>query len=105
MKIRQVLQRVRQSLKAQQPVRRPKKARRLLLLEGLEERTLPTVSYNPVFGAETFKPDDDGDRLNSAPVYIILWGAYWNGANTPQANIVAQAAAGEEAAYVCGLAH
>src|SRR5438046_1062826 len=102
MKIRQALERVRQSLRVQ-PVRRPRKARRQLELEGLEERKVPTVIYNPVFGPEPLN-DDDGDRVNNPPVYLVLWGSYWNGTSSPQSQIIEQAAADVMASpYLSGI--
>jgi hypothetical protein len=68
-------------------------------LEELESRTVPTVVFNPVFGAETiFQRDANGNPtivngvlqnvitgpisnnptvLNNPTVYIIFWGANW----------------------------
>lgn len=77
--------------RSQNPLRRPKKARRQLMLEGLEERMVPTVIYNPIFLAET-PAGDSGHRLISAPVYLILWGSSWNGTNSSQAVAIEQAA-------------
>lgn len=103
MKLAQLLRRVYQSGKPQQPVRRPKKERRHLMLESLEERTVPTVIYPAVFGPEA-PAGDGGDRLSSPPVYLILWGSYWNGAGSQQANIVTQAAAAVMASpYLTGI--
>ena len=48
-------------------------------LEGLEDRTVPTIIYNPVFGAETQK-DSDNDEFGIRPqVYLEFWGQYWTG--------------------------
>jgi hypothetical protein len=105
MKLRQVLHRVRHSLRAQQPAGRPKKARRQLLLEGLEDRTVPTVIFNPIFGAQT-PAQDGGARLNSPAVCVILWGSYWGDILTQQSDAINQAAShlGEfNAAYFAGL--
>jgi Ca2+-binding RTX toxin-like protein len=72
--------------------RRPKKARPQLLVECLEERTVPTVliNYNPVFGPETLA-HGNGDHLSSPPVYLIFWGSYWS-ANQAQASTLQNAA-------------
>jgi hypothetical protein len=48
-------------------------------LECLEERTVPTIVFAPQFGTEAtiFRA---GPKLSSTPVYLILWGSYWNSA-------------------------
>ncbi len=48
-----------------------------LLLEPLEDRTLPTVVFDPVYGTEAPK-QDNGAALSSPPVYLIFWGSWWN---------------------------
>jgi hypothetical protein len=57
---------------------------RLLQLEALEDRTLPTVVFTPQFGVET-QARDQGERLELPDVYLIFWGSAWNGANSPLA--------------------
>jgi hypothetical protein len=72
--------------------RRPKRARTQLLVECLEERTVPTVmiNFNPVFGPET-QAQSNGAHLDSPPVYLIFWGSYWS-TNQAQAATVQNAA-------------
>jgi hypothetical protein len=59
---------------------RPQFARRRktpLRLEWLEDRLVPTIVFQPQFGAEqTFY--DKGPVLSDAPVYLLFWGSYWN---------------------------
>jgi hypothetical protein len=55
--------------------RRP--ARTRLQLEGLEERIVPTIVFEPHFGAESLV-NNGGPTLTNAPVYLIFWGSYWN---------------------------
>lgn len=60
--------------------RRPKRA--WLALETLEDRTMPSVVFQPQFGAE-HATDQGGLKLNNVPVYLIFKGAYWTSAPTP----------------------
>jgi hypothetical protein len=56
-----------------------------LVLETLEERTVPTIVFNPHFGPET-TTDHGGPKLNSPPVYLVFWGSFWqNGAGSQMA--------------------
>jgi hypothetical protein len=47
-----------------------------LAIEGLEDRLLCTVSFQPQFGAET-RLQSSGPVLSSTPVYLIFEGHYW----------------------------
>src|SRR5437899_7007643 len=62
--------------------------RQRLLLEHLEQRDLPTVSFTPQFGNEAFL-QDGGKRVNSPAVYLVMWGKSWTigsfGVPTPAA--------------------
>jgi hypothetical protein len=80
------------------------------MVEQLEERAVPTVTYTPVFGAETLKPTPKGDfnftTISSAHVDLIFWGSFWNAsqANTQLANTLAQDAQTIlQSAYLSGL--
>jgi hypothetical protein len=52
-----------------------------LKVEALEDRSVPTVIYNPAFGAETLikTPNNDNNyqTLSSPTVFLIFWGQYW----------------------------
>src|SRR5262245_43961848 len=54
--------------------------RPLLCVEGLEERTVPTVSFQPQFGIE-HAHDGGGSKMGNAtpgvPIHLIFWGSYW----------------------------
>jgi hypothetical protein len=87
--------------------KRPKRPTRLGI-ESLEDRTVPTVVFNPVFGQET--RGDPGRTsgfpvLSSPKVYLIFWGTDWGTAQgTAQANTLradAQAILGSS--YLSGL--
>jgi hypothetical protein len=54
--------------------RRP--ARTLLNLEALEDRCVPTVVFNPAFGAETVSGTNDG--MQNPNVHLIFAGTYWD---------------------------
>ncbi|HLJ95041.1 MAG TPA: hypothetical protein VKU02_17830, partial [Gemmataceae bacterium] len=82
------------STKSQRQLRKgkakPKCQRSLpLLLETLEDRTVPTVLFAPQFGSETpvgvVPPKDGGQRINSPNLYAVLWGSSWGGEATPNA--------------------
>jgi hypothetical protein len=45
-------------------------------LEKLEDRTVPTIVFQPHFGAETVQGTNDG--MQNPPVYFIFSGPYWN---------------------------
>ncbi len=72
--------------RAQHQRRRPsplgKASRVRPLLETLEDRTVPTVVFNPVFGAETLIPTPQNDynftTMANAPVNLIYWGSSWS---------------------------
>src|SRR5207244_13328925 len=49
---------------------------RPLLLETLEDRTVPTVLFAPQFGIESAAPDG-AQRINSPNLYVVLWGSSW----------------------------
>src|SRR5262245_36589658 len=55
---------------------RPRKPTRLHV-ELLEDRTVPTIIYKPVFGAETTSQDDSEHGIQPK-VYLTFWGSYWN---------------------------
>ena len=42
----------------------------------MEDRTVPTIIYNPVFGVETTS-QDDGEVSTQPAVYLLFWGQYW----------------------------
>jgi hypothetical protein len=56
-------------------VRRQTRTR--LFLERLENRVVPTIVFQPQFGAET-ATYNGGPTLTDAPVELIFWGSYWN---------------------------
>jgi hypothetical protein len=98
------LQRVRKSLKRGRPAQRHKSRRpRQLQLETLEDRTLLSIMFNPQFGVET-QIQDNGAALQSPPVYLIFWGSFWGGTNSPAANAIKTAAANVlSSPYLSGL--
>ena len=61
------------------------------MIEPLEERKMMSVVYHPVFGTEAQK-NGNGSSLSSPPIYLIFWGSYWGGTNTPQAQAIENAA-------------
>src|SRR5262249_39099763 len=59
--------------------RRPRCPRTVLCLEELEDRTVPTVLFEPTHSAEATHYGSF-PLLQSSPVYLIFWGSYWQGA-------------------------
>jgi hypothetical protein len=58
--------------------RRPKRrARPQLEVTALEDRTVPTVIFKPVFGNENVDIKS-GPRVQNGVVYLMFWGSYWN---------------------------
>jgi Ca2+-binding RTX toxin-like protein len=55
--------------------RRPQRSR--LLLEGLEDRLVPTLLFHPAFGSEN-PTSNPGTALQSPRAYFTYWGSYWN---------------------------
>jgi hypothetical protein len=66
---------------ARRPASRKKDRWARLEVEGLEERTVPTVVFQPHYGPETLGADSQNHGMVSPPVYVIFWGAYWGTAN------------------------
>jgi hypothetical protein len=64
---------------------RPKRPARLGI-EALEDRTVPTIVFNPVFGSETYFGGHTSNFtvLNSPKVYLIFWGSYWGSTPRPR---------------------
>ncbi len=83
MKFRHLAHGVGRHLRSAEPV--PRQKARPLVLECLEERTLPAVVFNPVFGAEATR-HGNGESLSSPHVYLIFWGKSWGGTNTQLQN-------------------
>jgi hypothetical protein len=59
------------------PVRRPKGSTVRLCVTQLEERTVPTVVFEPHFGAEPTTYFGAG-VMSDTPVQLLFWGSYWN---------------------------
>ncbi len=60
------------------PARRPRPTKQRLCLESLEDRIVPTIIFEPAFGAESTN-FGSGPMLNATPVELIFWGStYWN---------------------------
>jgi hypothetical protein len=59
---------------------RPQLARRktLLRLEQLEDRLVPTIVFEPHYGAENAYYSSGGPVLGDTPVNLLFWGSYWN---------------------------
>jgi hypothetical protein len=58
---------------------RPKRRTRLGI-EALEDRSVPTVVFNPVFGQQTYGDPNHTSNftvLSNPKVYLIFWGKYW----------------------------
>jgi hypothetical protein len=73
---------------------RPRRRSRLLQLEGLEDRTVPTIVYKPVFGPETTS-QPNGEAGSQPQVFLIFWGSFWNNpANAAQKTSLINAATG-----------
>jgi hypothetical protein len=60
-------------------------------LEGLEERSVPTIIYKPVFGVETTRQNDNEHGIQPK-VYLTFWGSYWSGVGASQVALVQAAA-------------
>jgi hypothetical protein len=73
MSLRRIGQNVRQYLGREHRAQRPRVSRRRLEVEALEERTVPTILFNPQQGPETLN-DNGRDALSHPPVYLIFWG-------------------------------
>jgi hypothetical protein len=75
--------------------RRARSRARRPLLEGLEQRTLLTIDFLPVSGAESvidFSRFTGGLKLDSPDVYFLFWGSYWGKGTGPnQENQIIQA--------------
>jgi hypothetical protein len=74
---------------------RSKQRSRRLECEALDQRDLPTVVFNPVFGAETifWRPNrqaitspmaSNATALENPTVYLIFWGSSWTSATASQ---------------------
>lgn len=75
-------------------------------LESLENRLVPTVVFNPQFGAESIAPGSTNDAMQNPPVYFIFAGSYWT--NTTQgksdeATLTASAQSLLSGPYLSGL--
>jgi hypothetical protein len=46
-------------------------------LEGLEDRTVPTVVFDPQFPAETATTPANTTTLVNTPIDLVFWGSYW----------------------------
>ena len=68
--------------------RRQATRHRTLAVEHLEDRTVPTVVFQPLFGPESLTASPPFTVLNSPTVYLIFWGSSWapgqSGAQTEQ---------------------
>src|SRR4051794_30412406 len=82
---------------------KPTRRRLPLLLERLEERTVPTVLFAPQFGTESIAADG-GQRISSPNVYVVLWGSSWGSLDSPNVRDVFSATSGVvEGHYLDGL--
>jgi hypothetical protein len=59
----------------------PKKLARRLELEGLEDRTVPSILFDNLTSATT--GDNNGPVINHVHVELIFWGADWNTGSNP----------------------
>jgi hypothetical protein len=55
-----------------------KRRRAHLQLEPLEDRLVPTIVFNPVFGSESIAPGSTNDGMQHPPVYFIFSGSFWS---------------------------
>ncbi len=62
-----------------------------LTLEPLEDRTVPTVVFQPWFGPETVLTRGT-EHLSNSPVHLIFWGSQWNTDTSPAALAIKNAA-------------
>jgi hypothetical protein len=90
--------------------RGPERAKRptRLAVEALEDRCVPAIVFNPVFGQETRGDPNHTSNftvLNSPQVYLIFWGTDWGTTQgTAQANALRDdARAILESPYLSGL--
>jgi hypothetical protein len=67
----------RPSTNCARPVRLPKTPTVRLCVAQLEERTVPTVVFEPHFGAEPTSYFGAA-VLSDTPVQLLFWGSYWN---------------------------
>jgi hypothetical protein len=51
--------------------------RTLLRVEGMEDRTVPTVVFNPAFGSPTVNAFDPARAIKSPQVHLVFVGSYW----------------------------
>ncbi len=94
---------------------RPRKARPAARLrpslENLETRTVPTILFQPQFGAEVRVTENDygmpyfnGPTLSSTPVHLIFEGSYWNApTGITKQNVIDQTRAVLNSSYLSGL--
>jgi hypothetical protein len=68
--------------------RRPASAKKrrnaCLQVEPLEDRTVPTIVFNPQFGPETIAPGSTNDGMQHPNVVYIFSGSYWSTAQGQQ---------------------
>lgn len=70
----------------QRPHRSSPRQRHALSVEALERRTLLTVVFDPVFGAEAQKQDGSDGKMFRPPINIVFWGHSWQGNNPNDPN-------------------
>jgi hypothetical protein len=68
-----------------------KRRTRMLELECLENRIVPTIVYKPVFGPETTS-QDGSEHMQQPQVYLVFWGGYWVSDGAGQVQSVINAA-------------
>jgi hypothetical protein len=92
------------------PGRRPanaaKKSRRARLdIEALEDRQVPTVAFNPHFGAESIAAGSTNDGMQHPPVYLIFSGSYWttSAGQQAEAGLISSTKAILNSPYLSGL--
>lgn len=66
---------------SRKPAEVNRSARARLSVEPLEDRTVPTAVFDPVFGREPIQTDRH-EEVSSPNVVLVFWGNFWGGPNT-----------------------
>src|SRR5437879_5763753 len=81
MRFPQYLQRVRQFLNHGLPKQRPRKFQRPLALESLEDRSVPSILFEP--GLSVTASDGGTSVIDNVHAELVFWGDGWNHGSGP----------------------